>query len=64
MFLMAKTIYLEDIPEKVMKSILKEQAHFKINFGLNLNQSKTVIKMLKDYIRCREMNNFKTEKDI
>lgn len=58
---MTKTIYLKDIPEKVMKAVDKEQADLKVKFGLSLNQSKTVIKMLRDYIRCREQNNFKTD---
>lgn len=58
---MATTIYLKDIPEKIMKAIDKEQADLKIKFGQSLNQSKTVIKMLRDYIRCREQNNFKTD---
>lgn len=58
---MANTIYLKDIPAKVMTEITKEQAYLKINFGKSLNQSKVVLKMLKDYIRCREQNNFKID---
>jgi hypothetical protein len=58
---MANTIYLKEIPDKVMKAITKEQADMRVNFGTSLNQSKVVIKMLKDYIRCREQNNFKSD---
>lgn len=58
---MAKTIYVKDIPEKVMKAIEKEQADLKVKFGQSLNQSKVVIKMIRDYVRCREQNNFKTD---
>lgn len=58
---MGNTIYLKEIPDKVMKAITKEQADIRVNFGTSLNQSKVVIKMLKDYIRCREQNNFKSD---
>lgn len=44
-----------------MKAIIKEQADLRVNFGTSLNQSRVVIKMLKDYIRCREQNNFKSD---
>ena len=57
-FLMTKTIYLEDIPEKIMTFILQEQSEAKIKNDVKLNQSKTVIKMLRDYKRCKEQNNF------
>lgn len=60
---MAKTIYLRDIPEKVYNAISREQANMKINVGAKLNQSKAVIKMLKDYIRCKELNNYKSENE-
>lgn len=58
---MANTIYLKDIPEKIMRAITKEQADLKVNFGKSLNQSKTVIKMLRDYIKCKDQNNFKSD---
>lgn len=58
---MATTIYLRDIPEKIYKEVCREQARIKINTGATLNQSKTIIKMLRDYIRCKEQNNFKSE---
>lgn len=58
---MAQTIYLKDIPAKVMTEINKEQAYLKVNFGKSLNQSKIVLKMLKDYIRCKEQHNFKID---
>jgi hypothetical protein len=58
---MASTIYLKDIPDKIMKAISTEQANMKIRTGATLNQSKAVIKMLRDYLRCREQNNFKSE---
>jgi hypothetical protein len=56
---MAKTIMLKDIPKQVQKAIAKQQSdHYDI-FDIKLNQSQAVIKMLKDYIRCKEENNFK-----
>lgn len=58
---MATTIYLKDIPEKVYNEICKEQTNMKIKVGAKLNQSKAVVKMLKDYIRCKEQNNFKSD---
>lgn len=60
---MATTIYLKDIPEKVYNEICKEQANMKIKVGAKLNQSKAVVKMLKDYIRCKELNKFKSENE-
>jgi hypothetical protein len=59
---MANTILVKDIPEKILKEIDKEQAAFKIHTGTILNQSKAVIKMLRDYIKCRDTNNFKPDK--
>ncbi len=54
---MANTI----LPENVLKEISKEQAAHREKSGTLLNQSKAVIKMLRDYIRCRNLNNFKAD---
>lgn len=56
---MAATILLRDIPKNVQKAVAKQQSdHYDI-FDIKLNQSQAVIKMLKDYIRCKSENNFK-----
>lgn len=44
-----------------MKAISTEQANMKIKTGATLNQSKAVIKMLRDYLRCKDQNNFKSD---
>lgn len=58
---MASTILVKDIPQTILKEINKEQAAYKDYTGVILNQSKAVIKMLRDYIKCRERNNFKPD---
>lgn len=58
---MANTILVKDIPEKIMKEVTKEQASHRENTGGILNQSKAVIKMLRDYIKCKTDNNFNPE---
>lgn len=56
---MASTIMLKNIPNELYLEILKEQGKVKIYRASNYSLSRTVIKMLKDYIKCREQNNFK-----
>lgn len=58
---MANTILVKDIPEKIFKEISKEQGNYRENTGGILSQSKAVIKMLRDYIKCKADNNFKPE---
>lgn len=58
---MASTILVKDIPSNIVKEIDKEQAAYKAHTGVILNQSNTVIKMLRDYIRCKDKNNFKPD---
>lgn len=58
---MANTILVKDIPEKIQKEIDKEQVAYKLYTGVILNQSNVVIKMLRDYIKCKEQNNFKAD---
>ncbi len=57
----ASSIYLKDIPENLFDEILKEQSEFRLNRGWGINKSKTVIKMLTDYLKCKEQNNFKSK---
>ena len=58
---MATTILLKEIPENILKEISKEQAEHREKSGTLLNQSKAVIKMLRDYVKCRNQNNFKAD---
>lgn len=58
---MATTILLKDIPKKISDEITKEQAAYKLKTDIIISQSSAVIKMLRDYIRCKEQNNFKPE---
>lgn len=58
---MANTILVKDIPDKILKEISKEQAAHRENTGGILNQSKAVIKMLRDYLKCKSDNNFKPD---
>lgn len=58
---MASTILLRDIPKKIQDDIDDEQVAYKKISGVKLNQSKIVLKMLKDYKKCRTDNNFKPE---
>lgn len=58
---MAETILLKDIPKKITDAITDEQTAYKKNTGAILNQSKAVIKMLRDYLKCKSDNNFKPE---
>lgn len=56
---MATTILLRDIPKKIEDAIDDEQSNYKKLTGAKLNQSKAVLKMLKDYLKCKVDNNFK-----
>lgn len=58
---MADTILLKDIPATIMNAIDDEQRDYKKNHSVKLNQSKAVIKMLRDYIRCKTQNKFKPD---
>lgn len=58
---MASTILVKDIPKNIVDEIDNEQKAYKKHTGVLLNQSKAVIKMLRDYIKCREKNNFKPD---
>lgn len=58
---MAASILLKDIPDKIQIAIDEEQSNYKKNTGVILNQSKAVLKMLKDYLKCKSDNNFKPE---
>lgn len=58
---MASSILLKDIPTKIQQAIDEEQSQYKKNTGAKLNQSKAVLKMLKDYLKCKSDNNFKPE---
>lgn len=58
---MASSITVENIPEDLYREIIKEQGKVKIYTGTQFNLSKTVIKMLKDYIKCKKANNFSSE---
>ncbi|MBA3830071.1 MAG: hypothetical protein H0X33_14110 [Taibaiella sp.] len=57
---MASTILLKDLPEEVYREVIKEQGKVKAHIGTQYSLSKTVVKMLKDYTRCRKENNFKS----
>lgn len=59
--IMATTILLKEIPDNILKEILKEQSLHREKSGMLLNQSKAVIKMLRDYCRCKDVNNFKAD---
>lgn len=58
---MASTILLKDIPQKIFDEIEKEQVSYKAKTKIRISQSSAVIKMLREYIRCREVNNFKPD---
>lgn len=58
---MAGSILLQGIPEDIYKEIIREQGKVKVHIGTQYNLSKTVLKMLRDYIKCRKDNNFKSE---
>lgn len=58
---MASTILLKDIPKKIFDEIEKEQTVYKAKTDIRISQSSAVIKMLRDYLRCRDQNNFKAE---
>lgn len=58
---MANSILLKDIPKKIQDAIDDEQTVYKKNYGAKLNQGKAVLKMLKDYLKCKADNNFKPE---
>ncbi len=58
---MAKSILLKEITPKIQQAIDDEQSQYKKNTGAKLNQSKAVMKMLKDYLKCKTDNNFKPE---
>lgn len=56
---MPSTILLRNIPEDVYKEIIKEQSRIKLDMGRSLSLDRTIVKMLKDYKKCKEQNNFK-----
>lgn len=56
---MANSVLVEQIPKKIQDAIDDEQTAFKKATGVKLNQSKAIIKMLRDYLRCKSDHNFK-----
>lgn len=60
---MAKSITLMNIPEDVYKEVIREQGKIKAHYGSQYNLSKTIVKMLRDYIKCRKDNNFKSNEE-
>jgi hypothetical protein len=55
---MASTIYVNKIPADIMKAIAQEQGRVQESRGTRPSQSQTVVKMLRDYLRCRKDNKF------
>ncbi len=58
---MALKILVKDIPVEVMKDINREQTRWLSITGSYLSQSRAVIKMLRDYKKCRDQNKFLPE---
>lgn len=55
---MASTVLVSKIPADIVKAIAQEQARIQGERGTRPNQSQTIIKMLRDYLRCRKENKF------
>ncbi len=56
----ANSYLLSKIPDDIRQFLIKEQAKHKLNTGLTqFSLEQTMYKLLRDYIRCREENNFK-----
>lgn len=58
---MTKTILLKDVPPAIAKAIKVEQNRIQEERGTRLSQSATIIKMLRDYLKCRDVSNFKPD---
>lgn len=58
---MVKSILLKEIPAQIAQAITDEQNRIHAERGTRLSQSATVIKMLRDYIKCRQASGFKPD---
>lgn len=58
---MATSILIKDLPDKIFKEIVKEQQDHQLKYSTIISQSNAVIKMLRDYIKCKNENNFRAE---
>lgn len=58
---MATSILIKDLPDKIFKEIVKEQQDHQLKYSTIISQSNAVIKMLRDYIKCKNDNNFRAE---
>lgn len=53
---------LKKIPADVFKFVQQEQNRIKAQRGiLQYSLSETIYKMLRDYKKCKELNNFKSD---
>jgi len=62
---MVSQIHIRNVPDDIHEFILKEQVRLKIKQKCNgVSMGTTIIRMLRDYRRCKELNNFSPdEKD-
>ena len=61
---MASSYLLKKIPKDVFKFVQKEQSVIKEEKGTNsFSFESTIYKMLRDYKKCREENNFKPSEE-
>lgn len=58
---MASTVYVTKIPADIAKAIAMEQNRIQEDRGTRPNQSQTIIKMLRDYLKCRKENKFQPD---